>query len=111
MIAGALVSAGALERGPLHEGRGAILAWALLIAAAEVVGFGAAIMYASSALVFIVALALLTAVASTTDDLWSVRGVRNAARVNIAYFLHIPVLIPMMSGWLLLAYSNRQEPR
>jgi hypothetical protein len=109
LLAGGLVSAGALERGPLREGGAAILGWALIVPAAEIVGLGTAVVYAGCSFLFVLLLAVACAEFGP-EDLWSRRTVRNAASKNVGYFLHIPLLIPMMGGWLLRAYSNRQEP-
>ncbi len=103
IVGGLLASGSALHRGPLRQGVGAVGAWALIVPAAEVFGLAASFMWALTSFGVVVAIAALFGV---FGGQWSRAGVIDALRENAAYFLLVPLMVPMMSGWLLRAYSD-----
>jgi hypothetical protein len=115
VAAGLAASGSALRRGPLRNGLGAELAWALLLLAIEGLGSGHAIRLAMLGFVAPIACALLIWIASwpwITDSRrsvprhWSLGGIRWALGVNFVEFTMFPALVPMIVSWLVAAYRD-----
>lgn len=115
LAAGLAASGTALRWGPLRNGLGAELAWALLLPAIEGLGSGYAIRLAMLGFVAFIALALVAWIASwpwvpassrTVPRRWSLGGIRHSLGVNVVEFAMFPALVPMILLWLVAAYRD-----
>jgi hypothetical protein len=115
LAAGLVASGTALRRGPLRNGLGAELAWALLLPAIEGLGSGHAIRLAMFGFVLPIACALVAWITSgpwipeprrTDPRQWSLGGIRWALGVNFVEFMMFPALVPMIVSWLIAAYRD-----
>lgn len=113
--AGLAASGTALRVGPLRNGVGPGVAWALLLAAIEGLGSGHAIRLAMLGFAGPVACALVAWFASRPwipGSHWrvprrrSLGGIGNALAVNLIQFMMLPALVPMLVSWLVVAYRD-----
>jgi hypothetical protein len=115
LAAGLAASGTALRWGPLRNGLGAELAWALLLPAIEGLGSGTAIRLAMLGFVAFIAFALIAWIASwpwvpassrSVPRRWSLGGIRYSLGVNVVEFAMFPALVPMILLWLVAAYRD-----
>ena len=115
IAAGLAASGSALRTGPLRNGFGAELAWALLLPGIEALGSGRAVRLAMLGFMAPLACALLAWIASwpwITDSRrriprqWSLTGIRWALGQNFVEFMMFPALVPMILSWLIAAYRD-----
>jgi hypothetical protein len=115
MAAGVAASGTALRWGPLRNGLGAEVAWALLLPAIEGLGSRPALRWAIGGFALLLALALLCWIASwpwvprsrrQIPRRWSLLGIGRGLWLNIIEFIKLPMLVPTIIYWLLAAYRD-----